>query len=144
MKALLLLIAAFCAGFLVHTLFFTDITPEWLVHVGKSAIGVETKLQSNTSNDTQNGGLFTQSLKYVHYKQGVFSPTKIVTKKGNRLAIVNDDNESLMDLESDNKEFITPRAYGYKEELMVIIAGKGTFTVKEKNHTDSFLTIEVQ
>lgn len=114
------------------------------MHLGKTAIGIETKLESNVSSENQAGNLFDQSLKYVHYKQGKFSPAKIITKKGNRVAIVNDDNESLMDLESDNKEFMTPRAYGYKEELMVIIAEKGTFTVKEKNHTDSFLTIEVQ
>ena len=136
MKKLLLFAGfAFFAGILVHAFFFPDFLSRTtnLNSLKNKVLGERQPTKSTQS----------EFLTIVSYKKGAFHPGKVWIKKGNYLAIQNDDEEKQMWLVSDRKDLQTVRGYGLSERVTSIMNDLGTFSVTNIT-TNSVLVIVVQ
>ncbi len=138
MKKIILMLAAFSAGFLIHAFIFPDFLSTNI------DFGLEKdKVLGVTPTGIQNAPQEIKSLTIVTFKDGSFHPSKVWVQKGYYLAIRNADSENQMLLVSPTKEFNTPRGYGLSEEVRNRMDIPGTYQVSEKNSSAN-LTIVVK
>ena len=134
MKKFLLYLLLFFSGFFIHAYFFTDFFPFGYPHTiapTKETVK-ETKVPLRA--------LFT----YVNYKDGEFSPKVVFMERGTYLSIKNQGDQNLMWLTSNEKAFNTARGYGRSEQALTRLDKPSTFTVTDKLHPESQLTVVVK
>ncbi len=127
-KVLILLFFSFMAGFLLHALVFPDLLSNGILFPSARSI-----LSNDISPTPSRQKPPDQAVYTVTFDGERFSRTNLTVPFSRYLAILNDSQDRLMLLLSNQKGLTTPRGYGYKEEVRVRQDTKGQFTVQEKN-----------
>jgi len=137
-RIVFIMVLFFTLGFLVHAFFFP------FVLTNNLSLLLQGKAQEeNTLKNVIPVGQ-SKAVTNVLYINGEFTPRVVQVKNSYYLSIINDSENQLMFLASDNPLLRTPRGYGKSEELRVQLYDIGTYEVYDKNNPSSRLSVIVK